>query len=101
MKDLNTIEKIVIAVMEDKAETRDDDDILYSEVIARLNPSLKMVDAVTFHRNRFLYGVPSFGSVCRTGRKARKENPHLASSKQSTEHKYKRWKEVRDYVLKV
>ena len=101
MKDLNTIQKYVEEVMTRYPETRDDDDLLYWRVCEAINPFINTMTFTQFLRNRGVAGVPSYGSVGRVGRKVRKMNEELRSSKQATEAKYKRWKEVREYAIKV
>lgn len=101
MRDMNTITKYVIRVLEDYPEARDDDDYLYLRVCDMINPFCKSMSVALFFQNRGVTGVPNYNSVCRAGRKAKEKNPELKGSKTAIEKKYKRWKEMREYAIKI
>jgi len=101
MSKFKKFEPVVTAVMEGNPMTRDDDDLLYIEVVTAINPIVGGMTATAFFKHRNAFGVPSYGSVARVGRKVRKKREDLRSSAQSLDAKYETWKEARDYAIKV
>ena len=81
--ELKNLSKIVIETLKQFDFTRGDDDLLYLNVLVKLDGKRPTEDLIVdmrladFFTNRKRYGFPSFESVSRCRRKAQEEHPDL------------------------
>lgn len=92
------IHDLVEEALKNDPHTRDDDSLLYIKVCSRMNPITLKMDFETVMKHRADFGIPSFETVGRCRRRIQENNPHLRASEKATNGRYKRWKEVMDYV---
>jgi len=72
-------EDIVKPILENYPETRDDDFLLYAEVIKQYRPELAELSVIDFFvAHRELY-CPSYESLSRVRRRLQAKYPHLVS----------------------
>ena len=89
--ELKNLSKIVIEILKQFDFTRGDDDLLYLNVLVKLDGKRPTEDLIVdirladFFINRKRYGFPSFESVSRCRRKAQEENPDLRPPKKIQE----------------
>lgn len=79
MKDIYQVKMTVEEILETKPRTRDDDDLLYLEIIRRAGLSGVSVDH--FLQNRSAMGIPPFESVRRSRQKVQAEHPELKGTR--------------------
>ena len=96
MAKLQTIEKIVLEVLEQSKSARRDDHILMYLVCEKINPALNSIPygIVTFHHNE--YGLPNWKSVERARRKIQRQRPDLVEPK-TAKIRRKEEEEYREY----
>ena len=81
--ELKNLSEIVIETLKQFDFTRGDDDLLYLNVLIKLDAKIPTENLIVdmrlsdFFTNRKRYGFPSFESVSRCRRKAQEENPAL------------------------
>ena len=81
--ELKQLKEIVIETLKQFDFTRGDDDLLYLNVLVKLDGKRPTEDLIVdmrladFFTNRKRYGFPSFESVSRCRRKAQEEHPDL------------------------
>lgn len=90
---LKKLENVIKPILENKPQTREDDFLLYAEVIKAYNPTLLEVSAKTFLYAHITLNVPNIKSIERTRRKVQRKYPELASERA----KKKRAKEEQAY----
>jgi hypothetical protein len=78
---LKDIEKVVELILKNVPQTREDDFLLYAEIIRRYNPKLLELPAMTFLVSHNAYSVPNIKSVERARRKVQEKHPELASER--------------------
>lgn len=78
---LKDIEKEVQLILKNKPQTREDDFLLYAEIIKRYNPKLLELPAMKFLISHNAYNVPNIKSVERARRKVQEKHPELASER--------------------
>ena len=89
--ELKQLKDIVIEILKQFDFTRGDDDLLYLNVLVKLDGKRPTEDLIVdirladFFTNRKRYGFPSFESVSRCRRKAQEENPDLRPPKKIQE----------------
>ena len=89
--ELKQLKDIVIETLKQFDFTRGDDDLLYLNVLVKLDGKRPTEDLIVdirladFFTNRKRYGFPSFESVSRCRRKAQEENPDLRPPKKIQE----------------
>lgn len=89
--ELKQLKDIVIETLKQFDFTRGDDDLLYLNVLIKLDGKRPTEDLIVdmrladFFTNRKRYGFPSFESVSRCRRKAQEENPDLRPPKKIQE----------------
>lgn len=91
---LRKLENVIKPILEDKPQTREDDYLLYAEVIRKYRPELLELSARTFLKGHNELNVPNIKSVERARRKVQEKYPDLASERA----KKKRAKEEQTYV---
>lgn len=95
---MEKIKSIVEISMLTDEKTRDDDFVLYASVCKHINPLFISMDMGTVLNNHERLGVPSFESVSRARRKVQEENPSLRPSRNASDARYRRWKEVKEWA---
>lgn len=93
-----SIAKVTEQVLEESKLSRDNLNILYSFVCKKVNPAIKDIHFHDVFENADNLGLPEFETVARARRKIVKERPELQGSKKATEGRFKKYKEVLDYV---
>lgn len=89
--ELKQLKDIVIEILKQFDFTRGDDDLLYLNVLVKLDGKRPTEDLIVdirlsdFFTNRKHYGFPSFESVSRCRRKAQEEFPELRPPKKIQE----------------
>ena len=84
--ELKQLKEIVIETLKQFDFTRGDDDLLYLNVLIKLDAKIPTENLIVdmrladFFTNRKRYGFPSFESVSRCRRKAQEEFPELRPS---------------------
>ena len=97
--ELKNLSKIVIETLKQFDFTRGDDDLLYLNVLVKLDGKRPTEDLIVdmrlsdFFTNRKHYGFPSFESVSRCRRKAQEEFPELRPPKNIQEARTRREEE--------
>ena len=91
---LKNLEKVVKPILENKPITRNDDFLLYAEVIRAYNPDLLEASTRTFLIAHNTLNVPNIKSVERVRRKIQEKHPELESERA----KKKRAKEQATYI---
>ena len=94
VKKLKELEKVIKPILEEYPQAREDDYILYAEVIKQYNPTLLGISAGDFLVLHNTYNIPNIKSIERTRRKVQEKHPELASERA----KKKRAKEEQAYI---
>lgn len=81
MKDTVKIEPLVTQILEDHAETRSDDYLLFLKVTQRTNPSLVGKSFLDVMNGHYRYGLPNWESVTRARRKIQSKRPDLCDDR--------------------
>lgn len=92
-------ERIVENILEQVPAARNDDYILYAEVIRRYFPEVEKIGFVSVLENAHALGIPSYESITRNRRKVTEadKRPDLASDK-IKERRKKQEAEYRQYA---
>jgi hypothetical protein len=91
---LRDIEKVVKPILEKYPIAREDDYILYVEVIKEYNAPLLYMSAGEFLTSHLAYNVPNMKSIERARRKIQAKHPELASERA----KKKRAEQEQEYI---
>ena len=91
---LRDLEKVIKPILEEIPQTRNDDYLLYAEVIKAYKPELLKLSAITFLIGHRELNVPNIKSVERARRKIQEKHPELASERA----KKKRAEEEQAYI---
>jgi hypothetical protein len=78
---LRDLEKVIKPILEEKPQTRDDDYLLYAEIIAKYVPKALEYPARTFLMYHNELKIPNIKSVERARRKVQERYPELASER--------------------
>lgn len=78
---LKDLEKVIKPILEEKPQTRDDDYLLYAELIAKYVPKALEYPARTFLQYHNELNIPNIKSVERARRKVQEKHPELASER--------------------
>ena len=78
---LKKLEKVIKPILENQPQTRDDDFLLYAEVIRQYNPELLKLSTFSFLVSHNIYEVPNIKSIERARRKIQEKFPELASER--------------------
>ena len=91
---LRNLEAVIKPILEERPQTREDDFLLYAEVIKEYDPELLEASVKLFLYKHKLLNVPNIKSIERARRKLQEKYPHLASEKA----KRKRAEEQAKYI---
>lgn len=94
---LRKLEKVIKPILEKYPQTREDDFLLYAEVIHRYNPDLLELTAMQFLVCHSELNVPNIKTVERVRRKIQEKHPELATERA----KRKRAEEQASYIRYV
>ena len=94
VKKLNKLEKVIKPILENQPQTRNDDFLLYAEVIRKYNPDLLEISTKEFLFEHNTLNGPNIKSVERVRRKGQEKFPELASERA----KRKRAEEQQAYI---
>ena len=89
--------KVVEQILEANIEARNDDPLLYSLVIQRMNNSIANIPVGIFFKNFYSYKLPSYDAVSRCRRKIQRSrielsgDPEVESARMELEEEYKDW----------
>lgn len=97
MKDTVKIEPLVTQILEDHAETRSDDYLLFLKVTQRTNPSLVGKSFLDVMNGHYRYGLPNWESVTRARRKIQSKRPDLCDDR-TILRRADREKEFKEYA---
>lgn len=75
---LRKLEAVIKPILEEKPQTREDDFLLYAEVIKAYDPELLEVTAKLFLIKHNALNVPNIKSIERVRRKVQEKHPELA-----------------------
>ena len=78
--ELKKTNKVVMEVLKENPEARNNDDCLIIEVCKRMNPLCVNLSFETVMRNRKILGLPVLETIRRTGQKVRETYPELAGN---------------------
>lgn len=78
---LKKLENVIKPILEEQPQTREDDLLLYAEIIKRYKPNLHRVNVITFLEYHNDLNVPNIKSVERARRKVQEKHPELASER--------------------
>lgn len=78
---LKDLEKVIKPILEEHPQTREDDYLLYAEVIKQYSPKLLEYPARTFLMYHNELKLPNIKSVERARRKVQEKHPELASER--------------------
>ena len=101
--ELKNLSEIVIETLKQFDFTRGDDDLLYLNVLIKLDAKIPTENLIVdmrlsdFFTNRKRYGFPSFESVSRCRRKAQEEFPDLRPPKKVQEARRVQEEKFYDY----
>lgn len=99
--ELKKLKELVIETLKELEFTRGNDDLLYMNVLIKINAKSHNSNLITemsvsnFFTNRKRYGFPTYESVSRCRRKAQEENPKLRATEKVQESR--RLKEEKFY----
>lgn len=91
---LKNLEIVIKPILEEIPQTRDDDVLLYAEIVRAFNPKALELTANTFLFGHSYLNIPNMKSVERARRKVQEKYPDLASERA----KKKRAKEEQAYI---
>lgn len=91
---LRKLEEVIKPILEEQPQTREDDFLLYAEVIRVYNPALLLISTKRFLLSHNALKVPNIKSVERARRKIQEKFPELASERA----KRKRAEEQASYI---
>ena len=98
MSKLNTMENIVLQVLENSPAARSDDYILMWLVCEKLKPEIIERPFADVMYNHKLWGLPNWETVTRSRRKIQAKRPDLVSP-ETAKHRYKEEVEYREYAI--
>jgi hypothetical protein len=91
---LRKLEEVIKPILEAKPQTREDDFLLYAEIIKEYDPELLGASVELFFVKHKALNVPNLKSIERARRKIQEKHPHLASERA----KRKRAEEQAKYI---
>lgn len=98
MKHIKHISRIVIECLEEKAQTRNSDNLLYMAVCEKVNPVALRMPFNIVMGDPTAFGLPKFESVRRSRQKAQADREDLRACDEVTDERYNNWKAVREFV---
>lgn len=97
---MEKVETLVKNALERNKSAREDDNLLYIEVISQINPALINVNFLMTFMNARKMGLPAFESVSRARRKLQAENENLRGSSENQKAREERQLDMFEYSLK-
>lgn len=97
---IEKVETLVRRALERNKSAREDDNILYIDVIYQINPAYVNVNFRTNFMNARKLGLPAFESVSRARRKLQAENEELRGSSENQKAREERQLDMFEYSLK-
>jgi hypothetical protein len=98
--EMEKVETLVRSVLERNKSTREDDHLLYNEVLRKINPLLVNDNFEMSFINAKKLGLPVFGSVSRARRKLQSANEDLRGSLENQKAREERQMDMFEYALK-
>lgn len=98
MSKLNTMEKLVLQILEDNPQARKDDYILMLLVCEKLGLSLLEEPFSTVMKYHKINGLPNWETVTRSRRKIQAKRPDLVSP-ETAKHRHEEEAEYREYAI--
>lgn len=98
--EIEKVETMVRNSLERNKSTREDDNLLYIDVIYQINPAFVNVNFLMNFKNARKLGLPAFESISRARRKLQSENENLRGSKENQKAREERQVEMFEYGLK-
>jgi len=95
---IDNVEKLVKQALEKNKSAREDDHLLYIEVVYIINPALVNVNFAMNFRNARSLGLPPFESVSRARRKLQEKYPELRATKKVENARQEKQIEFEDYA---
>lgn len=99
VSELKTIKKIVELILKVTPETRDNDELLYLNVVIMVNPSAVFMPFHEVMSMRKSLNLPAFETVRRARQKAQSQYPELAGSTACKEARTKLEDDYREFAL--
>lgn len=97
---IEKVETLVKKALERNKSAREDDNLLYIEIISQINPELVNRDFLKTFINARKLGLPAFESVSRARRKLQAKNEELRGSSENQKAREERELEMFEYSLK-
>lgn len=97
---MEKVETLVRNSLERNKSTREDDNLLYIDVIYQIDPALVNVNFKMNFMNARKLGLPAFESVSRARRKLQSENENLRGSSENQKAREERQIDMFEYSLK-
>lgn len=98
--EMEKVETLVRNALEKNKSTREDDNLLYIEVLYQIDPSLVNVNFKMNFMNAKQLGLPVFGSVSRARRKLQSANEELRGCLENQKAREERQMDMFEYALK-
>ena len=104
MGDLRKVSDLVLRILQQDADTRDSDDILYCRVLEhygkRMGVDFNRVSTISFFKNARRYKIPSIETVGRCRRKMQEEYTDVRGTDNTVRKRQDRAKDFVDYARK-
>lgn len=97
MRDIDYARNIVLWVLQNEIEARDDDDLLCALVDARLNPEILNVPYAEVRKNPGKYGLLPAETITRSRRFLQEKYPELKGCDRAERRRRRREKMFREY----
>jgi len=98
--EMEKVETLVRNALEKNKSTREDDNLLYIEVLYQIDPSLVNVNFKMNFMNARQLGLPAFESVSRARRKLQSANEELRGCLENQKAREERQMDMFEYALK-
>ncbi len=98
--EMEKVETLVRSVLEKNKSTREDDHLLYKEVLRKIDPLLVNDNFEKSFTNAKKLGLPVFESVSRARRKLQSANEDLRGSIENQKAREERQMDMFEYALK-
>lgn len=97
---IENVETLVRNSLEKNKSTREDDNLLYIDVIYQIDPLLVNENFLMNFKNARKLGLPAFETVSRARRKLQAENKNLRGSLENQKAREERQLDMFEYSLK-
>ncbi len=98
---MEKVEALVKKSLERNKSAREDDNLLYIEVISQINPELINTNFLKTFINAKKIGLPAFESISRARRKLQAKNENLRGSLENQKARKERELDMFEYSLKI